>query len=456
MNRRQFLLQSGFFTSWLTGLYGKLALATQHVGVSSEHEDYKALVCIFLHGGNDSFNMLIPTDKTRYTEYQKSRSSVALDLNSSDRAAIPLNQFESTERYALHPSCGQMADLYNAKKLAFIANVGNLIEPTSIDSVLKGTARLPSALFSHNDQRSQWQSGLSSAKISTGWLGRAADVFYDNGSNTSFSMNVSLSGSNLMQTGRWVVPYSITPEGPVNVRSPRLLDALKSTLGTSGTNDILEQVFATTQNHAFERNQYFSKIFNKHQVHTAFPDTALGNSLRAIATTIASNKTLGQTRQTFFVMHRGWDTHQEQEDRHPYLLAELSAAVHAFDTALTQMKIENNVTTFTASEFGRTLRSNGRGTDHGWGGVSAVAGGAVNGGNVFGEYPQSMALGAGMDIGKNGRLLPSLSTDQLIAPLLRWFGLGQSQLFDVLPNLAKFDDASDKGSLSRLFKAVKK
>jgi uncharacterized protein (DUF1501 family) len=353
----------------------------------------------------------------------------------------------------VHPSCADIADLYNNKKLAFVANVGNLIEPTSIESVLKGTARLPSALFSHNDQRSQWQSGMASAKLSTGWLGRAADKFFENGSDTSFSMNVSLSGSNLMQTGRWVVPYSISPDGPINVRSPRLLNALKASIGNSDSKDLLGQVFVDTQRHAIERNGYFSEVFDAHRVSTEFPQSSLGQSLQAVATTIASRRAIGQSRQTFFVLHKGWDTHQEQYDRHSYLLSELSQGLSAFSSALESLRISDKVTTFTASEFGRTLRSNGRGTDHGWGGVSIVNGGSVNGGNIYGEYPETLALGAGMDIGENGRLLPSLSMEQFIAPLLRWFGLSTDQTYSVLQNLELFDDSSS-GALSGLLRRL--
>jgi len=284
MNRRQFLLKSWPYVAALTGTCGKLSLAAQHVGAGGEDDEFKALVCIFLQGGNDSFNMLIPSDKDRFSEYQSARGSMALNLGNSKNAAIGLQSQNRNEQFAVHPACTELADLYKKQRLAFVANVGTLVEPTSIKSVLEGSARLPSSLFSHNDQRNQWHSAQAKANASTGWLGRAADVFHDTGSDTSFSMNVSLSGSNLMQTGQWVLPYSISADGPVEVNSSIVLDALNSTRQSQSSDNIFEQVFADTQFNARQRNQYFAKLFNNHRVDTLFPDTVLGNSLKAIAT----------------------------------------------------------------------------------------------------------------------------------------------------------------------------
>ena len=189
MNRRKFLLNSGLYTAALAGTCGKLSLAAQHLGAGDSGNDYKALVCIFLQGGNDSFNMLIPADKDRFAEYKSARGSMALELGNSKKAAITLETSGHGDPFAVHPACAEFADLYKEQRLAFVANVGNLVEPTSIKSVLEGSAKLPSSLFSHNDQRNQWQSGLARANPSTGWLGRAADVFHDVANDTSFSMN---------------------------------------------------------------------------------------------------------------------------------------------------------------------------------------------------------------------------------------------------------------------------
>lgn len=434
----------------MSGIYSNLLHANAGVSLNANTEkEYKALVCIFLQGGNDSFNMLIPASKDEYSDYQNARSELALKLDDSPDSAIHLAGEPTDRRFALHPSCSELADMYNTGELAFIANVGQLVEPTGITEYLKGNAKNPLSLFSHNDQRELWQTGISDLKSATGWLGRTTDIIHSAQNDYSFSNNISLAGYNLMQTGKWSIPYSISTKGPPKSAITQLENVFKDSNPQPGK---LENALHQTINSAFSRNNFFANAFEQTNLNANFPDSSLAKSLKAVATTIAARKQLGQTRQTFFVMHGGWDTHQEQVDKHSILLKDLSSSLSAFNLSITQMGLGSNVTTFTASDFGRTMRSNGRGTDHGWGGNCIVTGGAVKGGKIYGDYPETLLLGKGMDIGKNGRLLPGLSTDEYFAPLLRWLGLDHNELFQVLPNLNRFISVADPQSLRDFLK----
>jgi len=395
--------------------------------------------------------MLIPTSTAEYKDYKNARGSMAIHLHSdAGNAAIPLSKQQKGRSFALHPACSGMAQLYEKDQLAFITNVGTLIEPTSIEAALRGTARLPDALFSHNNQREMWQTGITDLKSKSGWFGRTTDLLHEAEDSTSFSTNISLSGNNVMQTGKWSLPYSISQQGPPKSATPSLQRLIQETNANDMPQGLLEDIFGNTLSDAYSRNNKFAAAFTKHLIDDVeFPDTSLSHSLKAVATAIAARKELSQTRQTFFVIHPGWDTHQEQTDKHSELLKTLGDALLAFNNNMEKMGLSEVVTAFTMSDFGRTLRSNGRGTDHGWGGNCIVTGGAVRGGHIYGDYPETLLLGKGLDIGKNGRLLPGLSTDQYFAPLLHWYGLDNHQLHDILPNLRRFVDISDLSALPR-------
>ena len=424
-----------------------LQLANSSVAAETD-DDYKALVCVFLFGGNDSFNMLLPATPEEHKIYSNTRGTLAVPLTGQD-AALPLKKGPgSSRRFALNPAATELSDLYHDGQLAFLANVGTLIEPTTIGQYRKKSVQLPKSLFSHNDQRDQWQTSLPQMRGADGWLGRAADQLRDTSSRSGVSINISLSGNNLLQTGKSVTAYNITPEGSVSLSNSLAKELFASLPSPKGENEaaqrnVFEKVFAESTRDSMETDRLFSSGFNSVQLKTAFPsDNQLADSLKAVARSIGARKTLGQRRQTFFVMLGGWDNHQNLLTDHPKLLTTLSQALAAFNRSLTELGVSKQVTTFTASDFGRTLRSNGRGSDHAWGGNSLVMGGAVKGGSIYGKYPEALLIKDGLDVGNNGRLLPTTSCDEYFCELLHWFGVPASGMANALPNLANFYDAN--------------
>lgn len=405
---------------------------------------YKALVCVFLFGGNDSFNMLIPAETDEYKVYKKSRSNLALNIDSSqNNAALVLNKSTSSNRsYAVHPALKELKHLYDSEKLAFVANVGTLVEPTSISQYKKKSVILPRALFSHNDQRDHWQTGIPQDASATGWLGRAADLISSESPNPFSS--ISLSGNNTIQNGRSSLAYSINANGSIGIKSNKAREFLQGISPTDSTrySNFLTQALSTIYSDSMQRHEKFSIAFeNTNSLTNNFSYISpLSKKLKTIARTISARNSLGLTRQTFFVFVPGWDNHQELLETHDLLLADLSKSLYEFNSLLESMNISKQVTTFTASDFGRTLRSNGRGTDHAWGGNQIIMGGAVRGGDVHGLYPDALLLADGLDVGKNGRIIPTTSCDEYFAELLLWFGIDRSNLHLALPNIHNFID----------------
>jgi len=460
INRRRFigesacsLLGSSAVLNTLINLKLAGSACAAESGSDSSDENYRALVCVFLFGGNDSFNMLVPTTDGEYSHYKKTRGDLALP-KTGDNALLELKDSGIAGRnFAVHPSAAPLRSLYHQGKLAFVSNVGTLVEPTSVEQYKRKNVRLPKSLFSHNDQRDQWQTSVPQMRGSEGWLGRAADLMQGNVDRHSVSMNISLSGNNLLQTGRTSTAYNITTEGSVGLNNPlaRELFPPGSMPAPESESDavqrsLFESVFARATRDSILKDRTFSEAFNAVSLTTAPPpNNPLGNQLHAIARTIGARKKLGQKRQTFFVMLNGWDTHQELLDSHQALLSTLSTALMSFQKSLTELGVDKDVTTFTCSDFGRTLRSNGRGSDHAWGGNSMVMGGAVKGGTIYGDYPEALVLNDGLDVGTNGRLLPTTSCDAYFCELLRWFGVPAAEMASVLPNVDNFLDpgASD-------------
>lgn len=434
-----------------------LGLATSIANAEdSVSDDYKALVCIFLFGGNDSYNMLIPTQAEEYDDYVRSRSDLALDIRNIHQPdvhaqVIPLTIDQrnlSGRHFAINSAARGMGTLFNEGKLSFVANVGTLIEPTTLKQYRNRSVRLPSALFSHNDQRDQWQKSPEN----TGWLGRATELLADTLPGGKFPSNISLSGSNVMQTGLSGEPFSVTPQGPNKLINSSILDSTTRPSGDKSKH-VLSRAYRNTDQLSEERNRFFVQMLGSSSNSITYPDSQLGHSLKTIARTIAARRMNNHKKQTFFVIAPGWDTHQDMITEHQQLLSGLSESLSTFYKDLQNLGVDKQVTTFTASEFGRTLRSNGRGTDHGWGGNSVVMGGAINGGQILGNYPETLLLGDGNDIGKNGRLLPSVSTDQYFAELLQWFGIQPSQLPLVLPNIGNFVSSNELSQHLGIFPA---
>src|SRR3954470_20746435 len=427
--------------------------------------EYRALVCLFLAGGNDSYNMLAPfsgpssTAADSYAEYMTSRSNLALLKSSNQLIEIhPLNTPGRT--FGVHYGMPELANLFETGKAAFVSNVGTLIEPVQNQSqVAQNLKRIPLGLYSHSDQIEQWQTSVPNVRSGIGWGGRMVDLIKDLNSNQIVPMQISLDGSNVWQTGNTVSEYTITPGGatPLNgynaawAQSQDVQNAMSasvdSQLAQQYTN-LLAQTFNTRKKQALDAYQSFATASAPPLPNgITFPNTYVGNRLGMIAKAIQGRTALGAVRQTFFVQWSGWDHHDDVLNNQATMLPQISAAVGSFYNALVALGVENNVTLFTASDFGRTLTSNSRGSDHAWGSNQLVVGGAVNGQRIFGQYP-SLALNPDsgpelnpLDTGR-GRFIPTTSCDQFFAELALWLGVSPSNLPLVLPNIGNFYDTS--------------
>jgi uncharacterized protein (DUF1501 family) len=413
-------------------------------------DEYRALVCLFLTGGNDSYNMLVPRGAAEHAEYAGVRQDLALPQNQ----LLALNPVNAVgKQLGLHPGMSELAALFEAGNASFISNVGTLLAPTTKQQFYNNSVPLPLGLFSHSDQIEQWQTSLPQSRNAPGWAGRLAEELSGLNSNQTISMNISLRGNNVWQAGRTAAAYVITPDGavgPEGYRSDYEFDwgitqirsaALDSQLAMNYSH-VLRNTFATSKRKAVEAFQMFSTATAPDlPAGATFPaDNWLAEQLRMVAKTIAGRTALGAKRQTFFVEVDGWDHHDDVLANQGTMLPEISAAVGAFYHALTLLGVQNQVTLFSASDFGRTLTSNGRGSDHAWGGVQFVVGGGVNGRRVFGQYPDMYPANP-LDLGR-GRLIPTLSVDQYFAELALWLGVSKSNLARVLPNIGNFYSAS--------------
>ena len=416
------------------------------MGVSAPFGDYKALVCLFMFGGNDSYNMLVPRSTPEYNAYAASRQNLALQQTN----LLPINPLTPDgAQYGLHPSMTGMQTLFEQGRAAFIANMGPLVEPTTKDQYFNQSVLLPPQLFSHNDQQDQWHSLKGATVSNTGWAGRIADLIRTNVANQQLATNVSLFGSSLFQSADETIAYVMGNNGPVpftgfsssgdpndlffqqRLAFERVLNAEYDT--------IYERGYADVQRRAVETIDLVQGALDdpgRQQVTTVFPQSQLGNQLRTVAEMIAARDTLQMERQIFFVATGGFDTHDDQVLLQPGLLGGISDAVAAFYDATIELGVSNAVTTFSMSDFGRTLTSNGDGSDHGWGGHSFVVGDAVAGQDIYGIFPD-LSLGSFDDVG-GGRMIPTTSADQYAATLSRWFGVDESDMVSVAPNIGNF------------------
>ena len=452
MSRRNFLGTASCTaigsTTFLTSLLN-LGVANSLAGMSqptiSAGGDYKAMVCILLAGGNDSFNMLVPRNGNHYAEYSNARSNLALRQGD----LLPINFTDGNgKQFGLHPSMPEVQTLFNDNKLSFISNVGTLVEPTTKTQYLNGSVPVPVGLFSHADQIQQWQTSIPQTRSSKGWGGRMADILQAGNGNQNISMNISLSGTNIFQVGNSSTEYAIRASagGSVGINVLEGTSALDIAL-KNGAESLLaqqyEDIFKSTFTNKIKDSQANHQEFSAAIGHapiltTSFSDNPVSANMELIAKTIAVRDRLNVSRQTFFISFGGWDHHDGVLDNQMAMLSVLSKALGEFQAAMVELGVADCVTTFTASDFGRTLTSNGNGSDHAWGGNAMVMGDGVNGGQVFGEYP-SLALGRTDDVG-GAIILPSLSTDEYFAELSKWFGVENGDLEYVLPNISKFYD----------------
>lgn len=419
-------------------------------------DDYKALVCVFLSGGNDSFNVIAPGSGDGYQEYATARGDLAIPPIGEPSGLLALNGAvsESDDReLGVHPSLPILRDLYNEGKAAIVANVGTLVQPTSLIGFTQGTSPLPNGLFSHSDQAQQWQTSIPDSRgEATGWGGRMADLLRSENAPSNVSMNISTSGENIFQTGGVTTPFAIGASGGIELSAWRLnwfrhrRLAIENILDQEYQN-VLEKTLATKKTRAITANaDYVDALAAAPNLSSTFTSlNSLSVQLQNVAKTIAARNELGVKRQTFFVEMRGFDLHGSLDSQHPLLLAQLQTALSEFTVALDEMSISDCVTTFTGSDFARTLSTNGSGTDHAWGGNHFVMGGAVDGGKVYGSYPE-LALESQLDTGR-GRFIPTTSVDEYVSDLALWMGVSPSSLPLVLPNLSRFHDPADGAAM---------
>lgn len=399
---------------------------------------YKALVCIFLFGGNDSNDVLIPTDSAGYAAYAGIRRNIAI----AQTQLLPATS-QGSSTYGLPPSMPGLQTLFQTGKAAAVANVGMLVRPVTRAEFRGNTRQVPSNLFSHSDQQQQWQSAIPIGIAQTGWAGRIADQVVPLNQPSQFPAAVSVSGNSLFLVGQQTQPSQIaTPNIAVTGQQNRAgdlerLNALQQILTLSSGVTLVQAAGRRINDSLVVLRQASDAFATLPSLATQFPTTSIGNQLRQIVRLIQIRGTVGLQRQIFFCSQGGYDTHEDQPGRHPQLLADLSAAMLAFNQAMDELGLGEQVTLFTESEFSRTFQPNAsNGTDHAWGGHHFVTGGAVKPG-FYGTYP-SMVLSGSDDSGSRGNWIPSISLDQYGATLAKWFGVPESGLATVFPNLPNF------------------
>lgn len=449
-DRRSFLGQLGLgcasigTTTLLSGITNMgLANAAAAANTSyNNNNDYKALVCILLSGGNDSFNMLIPRGAGEYAEYAAVRGEMAIP----QAGILPINPLNNDGKsYGLHPNLPNLKNLFETGSAAFVANVGALVEPVTLTQFYNNY-KLPPGLFSHSDQVKHWQTSVPQDKDALGWGGRLADILYTTNTNQNLSMNISLDGLNVFQKANNVNTFSIktanngvallngSNDGGFYENLKR--QTLNSLLETNYQN-ILEKAYVNKVNKSTGNSFAFdAALSNGLPFNTSFGTGSLSQRLNMVAKTIAAKDQLQVNRQTFFVQLGGFDTHHNNMNLHSKQMLELDQALGSFYTALEELGLQNQVTTFTISDFARKLVANGTGTDHAWGGNAIVLGGDVNGQKIYGSYPD-LYLGNPLDVG-NGRLIPTTACDTYFAELALWFGASTADLDLILPNINNF------------------
>lgn len=460
LSRRQFLRNAtmasmaGMSVSpFLLELNSVAAMAQQNNAL-----DYRALVCIFLSGGNDGHGTVIATDSASFNAFTQARSGApGLAYSAGDLLPIVLKTPQSGRDFALNPYLGGVQNLFNAGRAAIVANTGTLIAPATKAQIQASSVPLPASLYSHFDQTAAWQAIMANggSAVHTGWGGAMADLIESMNSNAAFTC-ISTAGVALFLSGETSYQLNVTSAGPIPIQG--LAQPLfGQQAGTTALSSILSadetNLFAKEYEVVIQRSiqaqallassmlaagdggvpnptQYLDPITNK------LMNNGLATSLQTVARIIGGRSSLGVSRQIFFVQLGGFDTHDNQAPQHARLLTQLGSALEYFDSIMLTAGLSNQVTAFTASDFGRTLTANSDGTDHGWGSHHIVTGGAVQGQDMYGTYP---VIGSNQanDMGA-GRLIPTTSVEQYAGTLARWLGLSDSQVKTVFPNFSNF------------------
>ena len=445
LSRRKFLGEASCAAVGSTALFSSLLnlrmTSTAAAANIGGEDDYKALVCLFLAGGNDSYNMLVPRNTSAYAQYAQSRNNIAIPHGD----LLPITSAgQSYSEFGIHPSMFRLQELYNNQDLAFIANAGTLIEPIqSVNEYQNNSSLRPSGLFSHSDQQVHWQTSMPQIKGAGpgGWGGRTADLLQSMNENSQVSMNISLSGVNVFQAGDEAFAYISGLNGGTEMvayEDPFEKAAVDSLLEEQYKN-LFTRTFAKNTRRFIDSSIIFNEAIEDLDI-TTQPEVSsrLTDRFRMVARTIAAHDALNHKRQTFFIRAGGWDHHSEVNNAQLAMLGEIDVAVKFFKEAMDEIGMADKVVLFTASDFGRTLTSNGVGSDHAWGGNHFVLGGPVNGGRIFGQYPP-LVLNSSLVLNR-GRVIPTTSVDEYGSELASWFGVSGGEMDTVFPNVRNFYD----------------
>jgi len=446
MARRAFLKRSAALgiTGALAPWAMQLSMMGEAAAAQAAADDYKALVCVFFSGGNDYANTLIPVDNAHYAQYAAIRSSIATAQDRLFNTTLnPLSPLADSLQFALAPELAPLKPIWDAQHLAVQLNVGPLIVPTTVAQYNAKSVPLPPKLFSHNDQTSLWQSGLTEGATS-GWGGRMGDLLLSSNSSSVFTC-ISASGNATFLSGQTASQYQISTSGAIPINgitntlygSAACQNALR-TLITQSDPSVFEDEYARVVRRSIDAQaQVSTGLTGVPNLITPFETAnSLAMQLKIVAQLIGARQALGAKRQVFLVSLGGFDLHDSLIANHPGLLTTIANAMRSFYDATAELGVAQNVTTFTASDFGRTLTSNGDGSDHGWGSHHFVMGGAVKGQNYYGLAPQISVNGPN-DVGQ-GRLLPTTSVDQYAATFANWMGIPNNDMAWVMPNIGNF------------------
>ena len=469
ISRRSFLGQAscaavGSTTFLSTALnLGMINTAAARPHIINNPNDYKAMVCILLAGGADTHNVLVPTESSEYAAYANTRSSLALSDDPNDGDILPLDYNDNGRTFAVHSGMSRVRDLFDQGDLAFLANIGTLIEPiTDRNDFYSGLRKLPLGLYSHNDQIMQWQTSVPQDRTAFGVGGRIADILGDMNSVSEISMNISLNGKNRFQSGQQTLEYSINNDTtPDNVGLQGLpnwysnsgflnqtREAAIDSLAADVYSNLFQKTYGTLTRQSMESLDLFGTALAKGApLNTTFSDTRLSRDLEMMAKVINVQQHMGANRQIFFTTFGGWDHHDNVIGAQANMLPILSNAMGEFYDALVEMGCQDAVTTFTISDFARTLTSNGNGSDHAWGGNQMIMGGAISGQNIYGDYPLLNLAGNDLNLDDRGRIIPTTSVDEFYAELALWFGVSPNDMDYILPNLCNFYSSSCPSAL---------
>tara|TARA_B110000977_G_C11066689_1_gene488047 strand:+ start:1335 stop:2696 length:1362 start_codon:yes stop_codon:yes gene_type:complete len=444
LTRRQFIVNSGAIGASL--MASPMAIRDN---LSSKASGYRALVCINLAGGNDSFNMLVPSDTVQYAAYSNARGNLALDR--SDLIDLS-GQAETGSCFSVHSGMPELQELYDKGEAAFVANVGALNKPLSRAELKSNIDFGPAQLLSHTGQISKWQTGSSQLITSSGWGGRTADLLQSIFPTGDIPISQSMSGANTFQLGKKTFPYDCEPPKVHSLISKRSVgidfDFVTSQLAKEAYRNLHgaslnwpeTAITIDTKNGVGAYDERDKSL----DLQAKFAQDHFSQQLSKVAQIISEQDPTKPARQIFYVSFSGWDHHHQLLSNQATMLPVLSQGLLSFRNALSELGMFEHVTTFTASEFGRSLTSNGSGSDHGWGGHQIVMGGGIQGAQVYGHYPELSSLNP-LNIGQ-GVYAPTTSNDQYFAELVLWLGVPISKIGYVLPNLQAFNSRLNNGA----------